>query len=306
MTEELWDDRGLPHIQNLMSDCGPEFCESWADLSAARNGVRRLATVPYTPQQNGKVERLHRVVDLNAQMLSESNPRWSQWDCLRAAVRAYNEAPGSTGLSPIYRMFGCHRSRFDIFNINPAECEQKEEAYPKDQQQRWAIARQARENYIAIQTSKKLRTIILGAPKRTPATGTERGTRHPLSGYPRVSLTPLQPNRRLHWPTRTQVRCTLYPYLALVRLRARKSWPRRPILLSRPRRLLLLPMTRWPSPSGNFRLMMTGHRTRVTLTALTTVPRLHPKGKMGRCRARAVVSSPPRSGSPPARWPGRA
>ena len=71
-----------------------------------------------------------------------------------------------SGLSPDYRLYGVQRSKFDIFNINPAEVQQKDESYPKDQQQRWAIARQARDNFRAIQTSKKLRAIVLGAPKQ--------------------------------------------------------------------------------------------------------------------------------------------
>ena len=41
-----------------------------------------------------------------------------------------------------------------------------------------------------------------------------------MPGYPRGSLTPLQPDRRQHWPTRKQVRCTTYLSLTLVRLLA--------------------------------------------------------------------------------------
>ncbi|KAG9457668.1 hypothetical protein H6P81_002176 [Aristolochia fimbriata] len=60
----------LPRVENetgsrlkcLLSDNGEEFCNKEFDSYCAKRGIRRIKTVPRTPQQNGVAERMNRTI----------------------------------------------------------------------------------------------------------------------------------------------------------------------------------------------------------------------------------------------------
>lgn len=67
-------------IKNLQSDNGKEFCNGEFDAFLKAQGIRRRITVPYTPQQNGVVERKNRtLVEMARCMLFEAKLAPSFW-----------------------------------------------------------------------------------------------------------------------------------------------------------------------------------------------------------------------------------
>ncbi|KAG9444914.1 hypothetical protein H6P81_016254 [Aristolochia fimbriata] len=49
-------------LKCLLSDNGEEFCNKEFDSYCAKRGIRRIKTVPRTPQQNGVAERMNRTI----------------------------------------------------------------------------------------------------------------------------------------------------------------------------------------------------------------------------------------------------
>ena len=50
------------HVTSLRFDNGGEFCSKEFNNFCAKHGIKRQYTTPYTPQQNGKVERRNRTI----------------------------------------------------------------------------------------------------------------------------------------------------------------------------------------------------------------------------------------------------
>lgn len=61
-------------IKRFRSDNGTEFCSNWFKRLFKKHGIQHQKTVPYTPQQNGKVERTIRTIVERARcMLQDAN-----------------------------------------------------------------------------------------------------------------------------------------------------------------------------------------------------------------------------------------
>ena len=82
-------------IKCLQMDNGGEFCSNDFVNFCARNGIRRVKTVPYTPQENGVIERMNRtIVERIRSMLSHSGLPKSFWaEAANTAVYLINRSP---------------------------------------------------------------------------------------------------------------------------------------------------------------------------------------------------------------------
>jgi hypothetical protein len=82
-------------IKCLQTDNGGEFCSNEFDDFCARHGIRRVKTVPYTPQENGAIERMNRtIVERIRSMLSHSGLPKSFWaEAANTAVYIINRSP---------------------------------------------------------------------------------------------------------------------------------------------------------------------------------------------------------------------
>ncbi|KAJ4744606.1 Gag-Pol polyprotein [Rhynchospora pubera] len=82
-------------IKCLQTDNGGEFCSNDFDNFCARNGIRRVKTVPYTPQENRVIERMNRtIVERIRSMLSHSGLPKSFWaEAANTAVYLINRSP---------------------------------------------------------------------------------------------------------------------------------------------------------------------------------------------------------------------
>ena len=69
----VWFSRSFPFIKTLLSDNGNEFTGSPMIEVLEMLNVKHEVTAGYTPQQNGGIERIHAVVDLNMEMLMDGS-----------------------------------------------------------------------------------------------------------------------------------------------------------------------------------------------------------------------------------------
>lgn len=83
------------NIACLRSDNGSEYYGNDSIQFCARKGIQMVATVPYTPQQNGVSERINRtLLDKARTMLHESNPPKELWgEAVYAATYLTNRSP---------------------------------------------------------------------------------------------------------------------------------------------------------------------------------------------------------------------
>jgi transposase InsO family protein len=62
-------------VKTLRTDCGKEFCNAEFDLLLEREGITRETNTPYTPQQNGYIERDNKTIcEAARSMLHHSVP----------------------------------------------------------------------------------------------------------------------------------------------------------------------------------------------------------------------------------------
>lgn len=82
-------------IQVFRTDCGGEFCSKEFINFCEDTGIQRHYTAPYSPQQNGVVERRNRtVVATSRSMLKERNVPSQMWgEAIRHAVYVLNRMP---------------------------------------------------------------------------------------------------------------------------------------------------------------------------------------------------------------------
>ncbi|KAH6567467.1 hypothetical protein BASA62_006097 [Batrachochytrium salamandrivorans] len=92
----------------IISDRGKSFLAEGIDLFERENRIRHLATIPYHPQTNGMVERMHAMLGHGLTTLTnESRDRWDEFlPQTLLALRTRTHAV--TGFSPFYLMFGIH------------------------------------------------------------------------------------------------------------------------------------------------------------------------------------------------------
>ena len=82
--------------QYFYSDNGGEFCSDAFREMCEMLGSEALATAPYSPWSNGKVEKIHHVVDTIYDKVSTSHPQLSPEVILSWACFAKNQWPSST------------------------------------------------------------------------------------------------------------------------------------------------------------------------------------------------------------------
>lgn len=82
-------------LNTLRTDHGGEFIAQAFAKHCAQQGVQRHLTVPYTPQQNGVVERRNQTVMVMARsmMKAKSLPGWFWREAVNTAVFILNRAP---------------------------------------------------------------------------------------------------------------------------------------------------------------------------------------------------------------------
>ncbi|CAB77906.1 putative polyprotein [Arabidopsis thaliana] len=110
-------------VKTLRTDNGLEFCNRMFDGFCEERGIQRHRTCPYTPQQNGVVERMNRtIMERVRSMLCDSRLPKRFWaEATHTAVLLINKTPCSannfefpdkrwSGKAPIYsylRRYGC-------------------------------------------------------------------------------------------------------------------------------------------------------------------------------------------------------
>ena len=92
--------------ETLLSDLGTEFCNDVINILSRKMGIVRAKTTPYHPQTNGKVERLHRVInDIIAKRVAENQLDWHKH--LPAALFAIRTSVHtSSRFSPYFLVHG--------------------------------------------------------------------------------------------------------------------------------------------------------------------------------------------------------
>ena len=97
MTENAHSAQGH-RVTNVRSDNGGEFISNAFNEFLRTHGIRHQRSTPYTPQQNGVVERANRtIVEAGRTMLLASNLPKSFWaEATATAVYARNRCPTST------------------------------------------------------------------------------------------------------------------------------------------------------------------------------------------------------------------
>lgn len=83
------------HVKCIITDNGGEFLNAELSSFLAKNGVIHQTTCPYTPQQNGRVERKHRnLLEMTRALKFQSAVPNSFWgDCLLTATYLLNRIP---------------------------------------------------------------------------------------------------------------------------------------------------------------------------------------------------------------------
>ena len=101
-----------------MSDQGKEFCNNILKEMCYYLNIKKICTMPYHPQSNGSVERVHYTL---CQMIGKLvNKRCKNWvDHLATITHAYNVTRSQiTGYSPYFLMMG-HRPRLPVNLLFP-------------------------------------------------------------------------------------------------------------------------------------------------------------------------------------------
>jgi transposase InsO family protein len=112
----------LGSYRSIVSDQGREFCNEILEEVTRLLGVEKLRTTAYRASANGRVERVHRTLNvLLSKVVSENQRDWAER--LPMVVAAYNAAQHeTTEYSPYYLMFGReYRTPLDLTLKIPEE-----------------------------------------------------------------------------------------------------------------------------------------------------------------------------------------
>lgn len=97
-------------VKIVRSDNGTEFFNSQCNVLFASLGIIHQSGCPYTPQQNGVVERKHRhILEVARALKFQGSIHRRFWgDCVRTVVYLINKLPTSIlqGNSPYELLFG--------------------------------------------------------------------------------------------------------------------------------------------------------------------------------------------------------
>ena len=110
-------------IKSVRTDNGTEFCNDILREYFIKNGIRHQLTVPYNPEMNSRVERLHRtLVEMARTMLLEANCQEYLWaEAINTASYVKNRLPHKAlpGVTPNELWFG---SKPDLSNLKAFGC----------------------------------------------------------------------------------------------------------------------------------------------------------------------------------------
>jgi transposase InsO family protein len=83
------------HITSLRSDNGGKFCSKEFNNFCVKHGIRRQSSTPYTPRQNGVVERKNRIITEMAGCMLQNRcvPKKFWVEAMFTAVYLLNKSP---------------------------------------------------------------------------------------------------------------------------------------------------------------------------------------------------------------------
>ena len=104
-------------VKRIRSDNGGEFINTELDTFYQSKGIKSETSVPYTPQQNGKAERLNRtLLDKARPMLADANlPKFLWAEAIVTANYLRNRSPISSQDTTSYELF--HGTKPDLSHL---------------------------------------------------------------------------------------------------------------------------------------------------------------------------------------------
>ena len=171
---ESWYGRSFPNIKMLLSDNGLEFTGAAMEEMLSHMNIKHKTTVPYTPQQNGVVERIHAVVDANICRLRQEDRGMSLEKALIWATWAYNNAELKTGFSPCQLVYGIHDSFTRLLDIAPSQLGEPDRV-PQSLMGQMVAREKCVANHLQIKAGYKVkemlrRQVIPSREKKVPGT----------------------------------------------------------------------------------------------------------------------------------------
>ena len=119
---ECWYRSGFPVIRTILSDNGREFVGADFQKFLERFGTRHVTTQPYHPESNGKIERVHYIIDSNIRDLMVSFPDLTEEEALIWSLTAYNNVETRHGFSPAHLMFGAGQGDTSVEDMGLGDC----------------------------------------------------------------------------------------------------------------------------------------------------------------------------------------
>ena len=156
----VWYAHGMPFIKCVLSDNGKEFTEAPMIQMMEMLNIKHEVTAAYTPQQNGGIERIHAIVDMNMEMLMEGSTL-SEENALCMAVNAYNQMELKSGFSPAFLVYNVATAFPSILEIAPPQLESFDEEVAPSTGDFIKAREIAMKNHLEIRMSDKLRRAIL-------------------------------------------------------------------------------------------------------------------------------------------------
>jgi transposase InsO family protein len=123
--------------RTVVSDQGREFCNSFLEEVTSLLGIEKLRTTAYRASANGRVEGVHRTMNiLLCKIIDENQKDWSER--LPMVVAAYNAAQHeSTEYSPYYLMYRrAYRTPLDLTLDTPEVAHQNQSDFIAQLQER--------------------------------------------------------------------------------------------------------------------------------------------------------------------------
>jgi transposase InsO family protein len=104
----LWERETQCQVQLVRTDGGKEFCNQQIDSFCRSQRIRHQRTFPYTPEQNGKVERLNRdlMEKARATMFQCGAPARFWAEAVSTANRVRNVLPQMKAITPFQLFYG--------------------------------------------------------------------------------------------------------------------------------------------------------------------------------------------------------
>lgn len=152
----LWFAWSMPFINSALSDNGSEFTNSPMIEVLEMLNIKHEVTAGFTPQQNGGIERIHAVVDLNMEMLLERSTL-TEDQALSMAVNAYNQMEMHSGYSPAFLVYNVATIFPSIHNLAPTQLENIPDELPQSLGDVMKSREVALKNHLELRMSEKLR-----------------------------------------------------------------------------------------------------------------------------------------------------